>query len=242
MEQSDKTDELFKALANAQATLEPAVKDAFNPHLKTKYADLASVWDAARAPLADNGLSAVQEVIGAERGVGVTTQINHISGQWLRLGPLFIPADKVNAQGYGSAISYGKRYGLCAALGIVSEDDDDGAAASKKGKAAVPQHGEDADWTAWLSPPPDALGSSEPHIWYTSAFKGLVQHCGCKSAPNTRALLKLISPDDPLDIKKIASGDPTYTKVAWARLMAKSETIPFHKMLAEAEKLAAAKE
>lgn len=241
MEQSEKTDELFKALTNCQATIEPAMKDSLNQHLNSHYASLASVWDAARGPLADNGLSAVQEVIGADRGVGVTTQINHISGQWIRLGPLFIPADKVNAHGYGSAISYGKRYGLCAALGIVSEDDDDGAAASKAGKKSY-KPSEDADWTQWTEPPQEALDSRAPHIWYTSAFKGLLQHCGCKSAPNTRALLKLISPSELIDFKKIASGDPVYTKVAWEKLMEKSKEIPFHKMLSETEKFAAQQE
>lgn len=139
MNQSESTKEIFTALAAAQAAFKPAVKDALNPHFKKRYADLAAVWEAVREPLSQNGLSIVQEAISGERGVGVTTQINHISGEWVRLGPLMVPLEKPNAHGTGSAISYGKRYGLAAALGIVAEDDDDGneASAAPASKAAA---------------------------------------------------------------------------------------------------------
>lgn len=231
IEQSENTAELFLALANAQATMPVAVKWSFNTFHKAKYADLTSVWDAARPTLADNGLSVVQEITGVDRGIGVTTQINHISGQWMRLGPLFIPADKVTAQGYGSAISYGKRYGLAAALGIVSEEDDDGNAASKKGKA---ERGDSEDWRQWLEPPANVKSLGKPHAWHIQAFKGLMDHCGARSTKPARTILKFIAPSDLLDLKAVLA-DPVFASVAWEKLVEKGNEIPFHKMLAAAE-------
>jgi hypothetical protein len=142
VQQSETTKALFTALAAAQSAVQPAAKDSVNPHFKSKYADLGSIWDAVKPALAANGLSVVQEVVGLDGGVGITTQINHASGEWLRLGPLKVPTDKSNAHGTGSAITYGKRFALAAALGVVAEDDDDGnhasAAASRTRLAEKP--------------------------------------------------------------------------------------------------------
>jgi hypothetical protein len=136
--QSETTKEIFAALAKAQPAIPSAVKDSENPHFKSKYADLTSVWAVAREPLSANGLSIVQEVTAAERGVAVMTQINHVSGEWVRLGPLVVPMDRPTAHGTGSAISYGKRYALAAALGITAEEDDDGNAASEPERRKEP--------------------------------------------------------------------------------------------------------
>jgi hypothetical protein len=83
-----------------------------------------------RKPLGDNGLVVLQDVTLGEHGVSVTTRLVHVSGQWVEFGPLTVPLTKRDAQGVGSATSYGRRYALLAALGIVAEEDDDGNAAS----------------------------------------------------------------------------------------------------------------
>jgi len=135
MTTSEQINEIATAMAKAQGALAPAAKDTTNPHFGKKYADIASVWNAARKPLADNGLSVWQDVTTGDAGVGITTRIAHTSGQWVEFGPLGVPVSKLDAQGVGSAVTYGKRYALAAALGVVAEDDDDGNAA----KDAAPQ-------------------------------------------------------------------------------------------------------
>ena len=120
--------ELSKALVKAQAAMSHAAKDSKNPHFKSAYSSLASVIDAVRPALSANGLAFVQMLHTADGGVAVETVLIHESGEQLSCGTLFIPATKQDAQGFGSAITYGKRYGLQAALGIASEDDDGTAA------------------------------------------------------------------------------------------------------------------
>ena len=51
---------LVMALAKAQGQIKAAPKDSDNPFFKSKYADLASVWEACREPLAKNGLAVIQ--------------------------------------------------------------------------------------------------------------------------------------------------------------------------------------
>lgn len=129
MRTSESINEVASAMAKAQAALKPAVKDAMNPAFRSKYADLASVWSAVRDALAPHGLTVWQDVTMDERGVLVETRIVHQSGQWVEFGPLPIPLGKRDAHGVGSATSYGKRYALAAAVGVVAEEDDDGNAA-----------------------------------------------------------------------------------------------------------------
>ena len=120
--------ELAKALVTAQAAMSHAAKDSKNPHFKSAYSSLASVIDAVRPALSANGLAFVQMLHTADGGVAVETVLIHESGEQLSCGTLFIPASKQDAQGYGSAISYAKRYSLQSALGIASEDDDGNSA------------------------------------------------------------------------------------------------------------------
>jgi hypothetical protein len=125
MQTSESINEVAKAMALAQGSIRPASKSSVNPHLKSKYADIASVWDAIREPLSTNGLAALQDLTADEFGVSVKTRIVHSSGQWMEFGPLAIPMTKRDPQGFGSACTYAKRYALCAVLGIVSGDEDD---------------------------------------------------------------------------------------------------------------------
>jgi hypothetical protein len=125
---SEQIDQIAVALVAVQKAMKPAIKDATNPHFKSKYADLAAVWEACREPLSAHGIFAGQNVTGDDRTTAVTTRLIHSSGQWIEFGPLVIPLNKQDAQAVGSATSYARRYSLGAALGIVAEDDDGNAA------------------------------------------------------------------------------------------------------------------
>ena len=127
-------DKLAAALAKAQGEIEAAKKDSANPFYKSKYADLASVWDAIRVPLSKNGLSIIQDPYSKIGVVGCYTTLLHSSGQYTRSN-LEVPVGKQDAQGYGSAITYVRRYQLQAIAGVAPEDDD-GNAASGQGKQA----------------------------------------------------------------------------------------------------------
>ena len=128
MTHSPEINHLAEALAKAQGQMKPAIKDATNPHYRSKYADLAANVEAARGPLAANGLAVVQEAVTVEKGIAVSTRLLHASGQWLQFDPLTVPLSKMDAHGVGSATSYARRYALGAALGLVAEDDDGNAA------------------------------------------------------------------------------------------------------------------
>ena len=133
MAASEQLAELAGALSKAQAMLRGAVKDSTNPHFKSRYADLASCWDACREALAANGLSVVQLPEGSGNVVEMTTRLMHSSGQWIECTGTFTPS-KADPQGMGSCITYARRYQLCAVVGI-SPEDDDGNAASEPMKA-----------------------------------------------------------------------------------------------------------
>lgn len=123
LRQSESVAELAAALAVAQGQVEDAVKDSANPHFKSKYADLASVWRACREALTANGLSVVQSPAYVRGHAVVTTRLLHASGQWLE-GTLAIPVGKTDAHGVGSATTYGRRYALAAMVGVAPDDDD----------------------------------------------------------------------------------------------------------------------
>lgn len=132
MRQSEQLSDLATALAKAQAKIEGAVKAAVNPHFRNQYADLGSVWAAIREPLTSNGLSVVQLLRGVERGVECETILMHTTGQYIAES-LFMPASKNDAQGFGSAATYARRYGLQAMVGIAPVDDDGEGARGKGG-------------------------------------------------------------------------------------------------------------
>lgn len=130
MNKSESVAELAKALCKAQAVIEGAAKDKNNPAFRSKYADLASCWDAARKPLTDNGLSVMQFPRLTESGVEVETIVLHSSGEFMS-ETLGIPLGKRDAHGVGAAITYGRRFGFSALVGICPEDDDGNGAVGK---------------------------------------------------------------------------------------------------------------
>lgn len=130
MQQSEQVGALAEAIAKAQAEMQNAVKDATNPHFKSKYATLASVVDASVRVLARHGVATAQSCEVTEAGVNCITQLTHaVSGQWQR-GSVLIPVAGRTAQAVVSACTYARRTGLAAAACIAADDDDDGNAAS----------------------------------------------------------------------------------------------------------------
>lgn len=120
---------LAPALIKARKEFAPAVKNSTNPHLKNRYADLSACLDAVNDALLNNGIALLQETSEAEHGVVVETVFMHESGETLRCGRLFVPASKHDPQGFGSALTYARRYSLLTACAIAPEDDDGNAAA-----------------------------------------------------------------------------------------------------------------
>lgn len=137
---SDQINEIASALAAAQAEITSAEKSKENPHLKSKYASLADCFAACRTALAKAKLAVTQPVSRTDTGVLVVTILMHgPSGQWVRC-ELEMPA-KHAAQDIGSAITYGRRYGLCALVGVApdDDDDDDGEAADRGNRGSSEQ-------------------------------------------------------------------------------------------------------
>lgn len=128
MKRSETQSEILKSLANFHKNIIQPKKDANNPFFKSKYVPLENVTDVIDKVAPEYGLSYAQEALtNADKGmVGVTTLLTHESGEWIEFEPLFLKADKQTAQGYGSAITYARRYALSSAFGIASETDDDG--------------------------------------------------------------------------------------------------------------------
>ena len=122
------------ALVKAQKAFGPALKTSTNPHFKSRYADLAACVEAVIDALNENGIMLMQQLHHSDSGVRVETVFVHESGELMSAGVLHVPAAKQDPQGYGSAITYARRYSLMAACGIAPEDDDGNAAKAAKPK------------------------------------------------------------------------------------------------------------
>jgi hypothetical protein len=138
MTKSDSIAALAAALAKAQAEMAGASKDKTNPHFKSAYADLASVWEACRTALTKNGLAVMQPVSADEAQVTVTTILTHNSGEFLS-SDLTMTATQNTPQGIGSCITYARRYALASMVGVAPEDDDGNAASAKTTGHAHPE-------------------------------------------------------------------------------------------------------
>lgn len=119
------------AFVKAQMQFGKALKTSVNPHFKSKYADLSSCIDAVVGALNANGIGLMQRTYECKDGVMVETIFVHESGEVMECGLLHVPASKHDAMGYGSALSYARRYSLLTASGLAPSDDDDGVAASR---------------------------------------------------------------------------------------------------------------
>jgi hypothetical protein len=133
--QSENIAELAAALAKAQTEIGSVHKDQDNPYFKSKFASLATVWEAVRPVLSKNNLSVVQMPSHDESGYFVETQLMHSSGQWVRARTYMKPV-KEDPQGIGSLISYARRYALQAMVMACPDDDDGEAAMGRTSKPA----------------------------------------------------------------------------------------------------------
>ena len=136
---SDKIDKLAAALSKAQSEMKGAEKKSINPFFNSGYADLHTVIESSFPHLTNHGLSVIQ---GNESRPGeffVTTMLLHESGQWIK-SKLKMPIEKVTAQSIGSAITYGRRYGLSAITGIAQYDDDGNAVSLSQSKGITKNH------------------------------------------------------------------------------------------------------
>lgn len=135
MKTSESLIKISKALLDAQMAISFASKDATNPHFKNKYADLPAVIDAIKSPLNDNGIVFMQTGSPSDDGyLHLTTRLMHESGEWIE-DTLVMPLPKQDPQGYGSAMTYARRYALSAITGLY-QDDDDGNLGSGHGNKA----------------------------------------------------------------------------------------------------------
>lgn len=137
---------LASAMALAFAEIDGAIKGNENAAFKqggrvSKYADINAVIDAIKPALINHGLFFTQHPQPHDRGVQIETFLHHANGESISLGVLFVPASKQDAQGFGSALTYARRYALVTAFGVPVEDDDGNAAAasSKKEREAQKQ-------------------------------------------------------------------------------------------------------
>lgn len=130
---------IYAAFVKAQAGIDKAMKESTNPHFRSRYADLGNVVDAIKPHLEANGLAFLQKFHDCEKGIKIETIILHESGETLSNGILFIPTGKPDAQGFGSACTYARRYSLQSAFGVAPDDDDGNAASQPKPQQQRPQ-------------------------------------------------------------------------------------------------------
>lgn len=128
---SETVAEIAPALVAAQAQIGGGVrKDSSNPHFKSSYASLEAVTAAVVPELTKQGISLLGSQKRDENGaVVVSTTLLHKSGEWLSAS-VEMPPGRGDAQAVGSALTYGRRYGLMALMGLAPEDDDGNAASS----------------------------------------------------------------------------------------------------------------
>jgi len=176
--------EIASALVKAQREFGPALKSSTNPHFRSKYADLSSCIEAVITALNNNGIYLMQLTDEHDGGVKVSTTFIHESGEQLSAGSLFMPAIKHDAQGYGSALSYARRYSLMAACSLATEDDDGNQATRTAPMAASPKptpkvteapppkivEGKDSQWRIKVTTDPD----TDWNDWLSVVVQGTV--------------------------------------------------------------------
>jgi len=132
---------IASAFVKAQRQFGPALKTSTNPHFRSKYADLSNCIEAVIDALNANGIGLMQRTYESKDGVMVETIFVHESGEVMECGLLHVPAAKQDPQGYGSALTYARRYSLLAATGLAPEDDDGNSASRRTEiKSTVDEH------------------------------------------------------------------------------------------------------
>ena len=161
--------QIAAAFVKAQKAFGPALKTSTNPHFRSKYADLSNCIEAVIGALNDNGIGLMQRTYDCPTGVMVETIFVHESGEVMECGLLHVPAAKQDPQGYGSALTYARRYSLLAATGLAPEDDD-GNAGSRRTETPQIDAGMMADHIAAI----DASANKEE---LQTAYKAAYDAC-----------------------------------------------------------------
>jgi hypothetical protein len=228
---SESIGKLSEALAKAQGEIEGAKKDSNNPFFHARYAALSSVWDACREPLSKNGLAVIQLPGRNSEGLFVDSILSHSSGEWIS-SRLFVKPGKTShdgafreledSQAVGSAITYARRYGLQALVGIAPMDDDAEAAVGRQ------QMREDAARTA-QGAPLEVKGRKEKKVVPTAPVAGK-DEIPMFNGPKHEALFKRlndesISTDDLMAAARFAKLIPEGAKAF--RLMSESTAAQF---------------
>lgn len=143
---------IAKAFVAAKKEFSPLLKEKTNPHFRTKYADLGACLEAVDDALLNHGIAVYQETHESDSGVTVETVFLHESGESLRAGKLHVPATKNDPQGFGSALTYARRYSLMAACGIAADDDD-----GNRARPTAPQQAQPLQQPRQAKPAPAAL-------------------------------------------------------------------------------------
>jgi len=185
--QSDSIAALAAALSKCQGMLSHAVKDATNPHLKSRYADLASCINAAKEPLSQNGLAVIQATAIQDGKTVLVTTLCHSSGEWVKSVYPVNPV-KVDPQGMGSAITYARRYSLSAIIGLAA-DDDDGQAASSPTKLEPSKPEDKTTIESRLQPYDEAEFNAKSQVWMQKILEGVSLDAIIKGAKSQGRLL-----------------------------------------------------
>lgn len=128
---SEELNELFAALSKFRENFRQPMKDKQNPFYKSKYVPLENIVEAIDEAIKGTGLSYLQYATSEGQDVSVTTILTHTSGQYIEFEPLMLPASKADAQQFGSAVTYARRYALSTIFGVTSLEDDDGEGCSR---------------------------------------------------------------------------------------------------------------
>jgi hypothetical protein len=128
---SDTIGKIAQALVAFSGEVKSIAKDATNPHFKSQYTSLDHMIDETKPLLQKHGLTVMQFPGGDGEKITIRTMILHTSGEWIESEPLTLKAVKIDPQGAGSAITYGRRYSYAAALSLSLGDDDDGNSSSQ---------------------------------------------------------------------------------------------------------------
>jgi len=154
---SESLNELFGALAKAQAEMQVAELSSANQFFKSRYADFTTIVKASRPALTRNGLCVIQQILPSEGHGFLHTVLGHASGQFIETQVEIRPL-KTDVQSLGSYLTYLKRYSYSAIVGITTGDDDD------DGESAMPRDKEVAKQpTKSYNPPMPAEECIEPH-------------------------------------------------------------------------------
>lgn len=193
MQQSESIKELATALAKAQGELEGVIKDASGQigQQRYKYADLSAVIDVLKGVLPKHGLSFIQSpCTDGLGGIGVETLVMHASGEWVRSAPWFMPVGKQDPQGYGSGLTYGRRYALTTAFGLKTEDDDGADAGKPDGRNNFRERVNKTTGEVTSAPEPD--GWTPAHA---QDLKSALVAVGAKDAGLLRRVIPEITKD-----------------------------------------------